>query len=273
MHVDFPVSAILAAEAEAVPSNLDRLPTGFYAHKKRKSESGIQRGGTKRGRGSRGGLLGRPPRKSEPLAKSAKLESEEVENMEVDEPTPQSTPVPDSPASVPARRSSRKSAALALETSTPWDPTGDVLFGSASQKQSARGETQAPTNGASRAFDSDKAATPSSGNRKPKSAAQAVNGGPSTTSAKSSTTPVRPGAATSPNKRISFPPEMRTEPGSIVFFARVTTAAGDQEVRLLEEDLTHEVDLVKKYAEWLNAGKAAIDFETFKEIFKLSRAG
>ena len=58
-----------------------------------------------------------------------------------------------------------------------------------------------------------------------------------------------------------------------MFFARVTTAAGDQEVRLLEEDLTHEVGLVKKYAEWLNAGKAAIDFETFKDIFKLSRAG
>ncbi|KAJ4398666.1 hypothetical protein N0V91_010021 [Didymella pomorum] len=263
---------ILAAEAEAVPSNLDRLPTGFYAHKKRKSESGIQRGGAKRARGSRGGLLGRPPRKSEPFGKSAKLESEEAQNMEVNEPTSQSTPVPDSPASVSARRSSRKSAALALETSTPWDPTGDVLFGSTAQKQSARGETQAPTNGTSRTLDSDKAANPSSINQKAKFAAQAVHGGLSITS-KSSTTPVRPGAATSPDKRVSFPAETRTEPGDILYFARVTTAAGDQEVRLLEEDLTHEVGLVKKYAQWLNAGKTAIDFETFKEIFKLSRAG
>lgn len=256
-----------------MPSSLDRLPTGFHAHKKRKSESGIPRGGAKRGRGSRGGILGRPPRKSETLSERAKLESEEAENMEHEESTPQSTSLPDSPASVPARRSSRKSAALARETSTPWDPTGDVLFGGATQKQSVRGETHAPTDSTSRTFDSDKAATPSSNNQKPRPAAKHIaNGGLSTTPTKSSIIQAKAGDAASSQKRRSFTAETRTELGSIVFSAHVTTAAGvEHEVRLLEEDLTHEVGLVKKYAQWLNDGKGVVDFETFKEIFKLLR--
>lgn len=249
-----------------MPSNLDRLPTGFYAHKKRKSEFGIQRGGSKRGRGSRGGILGRP-RKSETVPDREKLESEEAENLAVEDSTPQSW----SPASIPARRSSRKSAVLALETSTPWDPTGDVLFGGASQKQPSRREVDAPKNGISKTFDSSKTITPSKANQKPRSAAQAVNGGSSSTLAKSSTTSARPGNSTSSNKRVSFSPEIRDQPGNIMFFARVTTVVGDQEVRLLEEDLTHEVDLVKKYAQWLYDGKASVDFDTFKQIFKLSR--
>lgn len=258
------MSAILAAEAEAVPSNLDRLPTGYYAHKKRKSESGIQRGGAKRGRGSRGGILGRP-RKPETFSDHGKGDLGGVENMEVEEPTPQSTPQPDTPASAPARRSSRKSAALALETSTPWDPTGDVLFSGASQKQPPQREADAPTNGTATTIESGNPTSTSSIKQKFKAAAQAVNGGPSSSSAKSSNA--------SSNKRVSFSPETRAETGSIVFFARVTTSAGDQEVRLSEEDLTHEVDLVKKYAQWLNDGKVFVDFDTFKQIFKLSRDG
>ncbi|KAF3034922.1 hypothetical protein E8E12_006363 [Didymella heteroderae] len=270
---EFPVSAILAAEAEAVPSNLDRLPTGYYAHKKRKSESGIQRGGSKRARGSRGGVLGRP-RKSETLLDRAKLEPEEVENMEVEELTPQSTPQPETSASAPARRSSRKSAASALESSTPWDPTGDVLFSGTSQKKQARRETDAPVNGTARTSDSVKSFTPSSINQKSTSVAkQAVNGGPPTAQAKSTTAQARAEKATASTKRVSFSPETYAEPSNMEFFARITTAAGVQEVPLLEEDLTHEVDLVKKYAQWLDDGKDLVSFKTFKDISKFSRTG
>lgn len=184
--------------------------------------------------------------------------------MEVEEPTSQSTTQPDTPVSASARRSSRKSAVLALETSTPWDPIGDVLFSGAPQEQPPQREVGSPPNGSTRPVDFGYPAAPPSTKQKPKAAAQAVNGGPSS-SAKSS--------KASSNKRVSFSPETRAEIGNIVFFARITTSIGDQEVRLSEEDVTHEVDLVKKYAQWLNDGKASVDFDTFKQIFKLSRAG
>ncbi|KAJ4378915.1 hypothetical protein N0V86_005791 [Didymella sp. IMI 355093] len=270
---DFPVSAILAAEAEAVPSSLDRLPTGYYAHKKRKSESNISRGGSKRPRGSRGGVLGRP-RKSETLADRAKLEPEEGENMEVEEPTPQPVPQPGTPASAPARRSSRKSAASALESSTPWDPTGDVLFSGVSQKQPARRNTETLTNGTARAFGPAKANTPSSINQKFKSAVKdAVNGAPFATPAKSSATQAALRKTLASNKRVSFSPEIQAEPDNVKFFARITTAVGVQEVPLLQEDLTHEVGLVKSYAEWLDDGKEPVSFEMFKNIIKHARGG
>jgi hypothetical protein len=256
-----------------VTSSLDRLPTGYYAHKKRKSESSISRGGSKRPRGSRGGVLGRP-RKSETLADRAKLEPEEGENMEVEEPTPQPSPQPGTPASAPARRSSRKSAASALESSTPWDPTGDVLFSGISQKQPAHRNTEALTNGTAKAFGPAKANTPSSINQKSKSAAKdAVNGAPFATPAKSLATQAALRKTSAPNKRVSFSPETQAQPDNVEFFARITTAVGVQEVPLLQDDLTHEVDLVKSYAEWLDDGKEPVSFEMFKNIIKHARGG
>lgn len=193
--------------------------------------------------------------------------------MEVEQstpqPKPQPTPQPETPASAPTRRSSRKSAVSALESSTPWDPADDVLFSGASQKQPARDSTATPMNGTNKAFNR------SSLDQKPMSAAkEAVNGTPSTAPAKSSATQVK--AQKTPNstkhkKRVSFSPETQAEVQSVKFFARITTGAGTQEVPLLREDLTHEVDLVEHFAAWQTAGNAPVSFEVFKNIVKFVR--
>ncbi|KAF1926614.1 uncharacterized protein M421DRAFT_422584 [Didymella exigua CBS 183.55] len=271
--LSFPASAILAAEADAIPSSLDRMPPGVI-HKKRKSESSLPRGGLKRARGSRGGVLGRP-RKSETLADRAKLEVDEAKTMEVHDPTPQSTPQPDTPANITTRRSSRKSAVSALESSTPWDPANDVLFGGSSQKQTTRSSTIAPANGTDRAFDLAKAVTPSSSEQKPKSAAKKVvfSAAP-TTPAKSSTfQAIAQNASISSQQkmRVSYSSETQGRSSNVEYFARITTMAGIQEVPLLKEDLTHGVDLIEAYARWQMEGNAPVSFEVFKNIVLYTR--
>ena len=265
--------AILAAEAEAVPSNLDRLPPGF-THKKRKSESSIQQGSLKRARGSRGGVLGRP-RKSETLAGHSQLEA--GESVEVDQAPSQ----PDTPAKTPTRRSSRKSAASALESSTPWDPAADVLLNGAEKKQPANNNNNnnnnnsATVNDANTASQGDRRTTGtfSGVDQKTKSTIKETVDGVSFTAPKkppSSQTLKTQKAPNSVNrkKRVSFSPE--NQAGNVEFFARISTGAGTQEVLLSEEDLTSEVDLVKRYAAWQNAGNADVTFEVFKNIVKFA---
>lgn len=86
---------ILAAEAEAVPSNLDRLPPNSRKAIKRKSESTGQEGERKRGK--YGGIVGRP-RKSEQREASKAVE----------EKSPKTEKIP--PLQMTTRRSARRSA-------------------------------------------------------------------------------------------------------------------------------------------------------------------
>lgn len=252
--LQLPVSAILAAEAEAVPSSLDRLPPGF-THKKRKSESSIDRGGLKRPRGSRGGVLGRP-RKSETLAVDSRPASEERANVG-QSPTQLETPIGNSRKT--ARRSSRKSAAADLERSTPWDPTSDVLFNGAGPA----------TNGNHQTIE-----TPIGTHQKTKYTKKgAANDTPASTTTNTFTNqPSKVDAAfasAKQEKRVSFSPANQAD--DVQFFARITTRSGTKDVPLLEEDLTTEVNLVKRYAAWQKAGNTDASFEVFKNIAHFTR--
>ncbi|KAF2633314.1 hypothetical protein BU25DRAFT_3693 [Macroventuria anomochaeta] len=265
---DFPVSAILAAEAEAVPSNLDRLPPGLV-HKKRKSESNIQRGGTKRARGSRGGVLGRP-RKSETLAERAQLEA--GGSVEVNQAPSQTEAL----AKAPTRRSSRKSVASAMESSTPWDPADDVLLNGSGQKQPAANNTDIAVDDGDLLPNGDHRTTaiPSSVDQKTKAAISETTRGtvftiPTNIPASQALKTQKSYASSKQKKRVSFSPEIQAD--NLEFFARISTTAGTQEVPLSEEDLTSEVDLVKRYAAWQNAGNAHVTFEVFKNIVKFAR--
>ena len=246
--IDSPSSSVLAVEAEAVPSNLDRLPPGLIV-KKRKNESTIQRGSMKRARGSRGGLLGRP-RKSETVAPVSQQDANKDIDMRLELSDTES-------AKMTTRQSSRKSVAPTLyppestesvvrngslgahyprsiddETNTAFNNFDEQLHGNEREanvsftKQVATSGSQIPR----------MARTPGSSKRK---------------------------------KRVSFSPEVR--PGDVEFFARISTDTGTHEIRLTEEDLTSELKLVKRYSAWLNSGETDITFETFKKVIKFAK--
>lgn len=261
-------SAVLAAEAEAIPSNLDRLPPGF-THKKRKSESSIRQEDLKRSRGSRGGVLGRP-RKSETVAEPSQP------SLDKDPEHESTAGQSDLPLKRPARRSSRKSAASALELSTPWDPTADVLFSGLGKMQPVN-DVNAATNGTSRAASRDHDSRENSVAIDANATviappANLKDNAPTTRTDKRSSQPsnrhVEPTTAKQ-KKRVSFSPESQAH--TVEFFARITTSEGSQEVQLMEDDLTSEVGLVKRYAAWQNAGNANVTFDVFKNIVKFAR--
>jgi len=264
------MSDLLAAEAEAVPSSLDRLPPGF-THKKRKSEMSIERGEKKRARGSRGGVLGRP-RKSETLAEDSRPASEDHLAIE-QSPTQAEMPTGTSPKT--ARRSSRKSAASALELSTPWDPTADVLISCAGRKHSSKYSADVASSGADRASNGgSRAAEASTGTAKDTDTIKVtVDNAPFSTPTRMSL--VQPSksqvAPTSlkQKKQVSFSPEVQAN--DVQFFARITTSSGTKDVLLLEEDLKTEVDLVKRYAAWQKTGNSDATFEVFKDIAHFTR--
>lgn len=258
--------SILAAFSDAIPSNLDRLPPGVM-HKKRKSESSIQRGGLKRARGSRGGVLGRP-RKSEPVMTEIQPEVEEVAE------TSQTPARQEIPAKAATRRSGRRSAAEALETSTPWDPAGDVLLSGATPKHSASSQNETRINGVDGKHNHLEQDDVNGVDSIIKgSVKETVNGKShtivaSTPASQASKTPGGP-TSSKRKKRVSFSPEV--ESGKVEFFARIFTSAGTQEVPLAREDLTTEVDLVERYAAWQNAGNSDVTFDVFKKIIIFAR--
>ena len=244
-------------------------------HKKRKSESAIQRGGLKRARGSRGGVLGRP-RKSEPVMTEIQPEVEEVAE------TSQTPARQEIPAKAATRRSGRRSAAEALETSTPWDPAGDVLLSGATPKHSASSQDETRINGVDGVVHGQSSAKQSHLEQDDVNGVDRIIKGPvkETVNGKSHTTvastpasqasKTRGGPTSSKRKkRVSFSPEV--ESGKVKFFARIFTSAGTQEVPLAREDLTTEVDLVERYAAWQNAGNSGVTFDVFKKIIIFAR--
>ena len=189
---------------------------------------------------------------------------------------------PETPAKGATRRSGRRSAVTALETSTPWNPAGDVLLNEAAQKQTFSSRDKTTVNGVSE--------TPSGNHHTKQSRVEkeVVNGvnarirtaNKETTNGDSYATPASTPASQTPNlygvptsfkrkKRVSFLPE--TEAGKIEFFARISTSVGTQEVLLSREDLTSEVDLVERYAAWQDAGNADVTFDIFKKIIIFAR--
>jgi hypothetical protein len=109
-----PVPAyLLAAEAEAVPSNLDRLPPNARKSNKRKSEPIVQSGDRKRGK--HGNIIGRPRKSEQRKAHGSHQESIQPQNETatgIEEPPQRTT-----------RRATRRSAVADLSNSTSSDPT------------------------------------------------------------------------------------------------------------------------------------------------------
>jgi hypothetical protein len=99
---------LLAAEADAIPSNLDKLPPSSRKSIKRKSEPTAPSGDRKRGKN--GGIVGRP-RKSEQHGDRA-LHQERFEQGDAVKET-------EDPPQMITRRTTRKSAAANLNASTP----------------------------------------------------------------------------------------------------------------------------------------------------------
>ncbi|KAH6642503.1 hypothetical protein C7974DRAFT_385550 [Boeremia exigua] len=288
-NLQSPMSAILAADAEAVSSSLDRLPPGL-THKKRKSESNIQGRGPKRTRGSRGGLIGRP-RKSGTLAEpvsehgseGGKTPLQSENSSEVLIATPEyasvATPIPvETPVKTPARRSSRKSAASALESSTPWDPTADVLLGGSGYKQPTNFNSGAKSNGATEALNGNLHYTRTTADREFDQKTEVTTeeivsiippmvktDTPLSQSPKLDKTP----ASTKQKKHVSSPEGQDDD--DVKFFARITTSAGIRDIPLSGEDLISDVNLVKRYAAWQRAGNPYATFETFKNIAHFTR--
>ncbi|KAJ8114998.1 hypothetical protein OPT61_g3254 [Boeremia exigua] len=275
-----PVSAVLAAEAEAVPSNLDRLPPGLM-HKKRKSESNIERVDIKRARGSRGGVLGRPCKHTTLAEQSPPVSEKSIEveqlSMQSEIPIQPETPVqPETPAKTRTRQKYRKSAASARESSIPWDPAADVLLNGIGHNQPHRhkdGATLRNSDAVSLADQSSKGAFTSLDSEAKDVNEEFANGAPYTTPkdtppSQSSKTE-KASASGKKKKRVSFSPEVQTN--DVQIFARITTSAGTQDVPLLEVDIGSEVNLVKRYAAWQNAGNIDATFEVFKNIVQFTR--
>ncbi|KAG9195539.1 hypothetical protein G6011_00660 [Alternaria panax] len=103
----------LAAEAEAVPSNLDRLPPNSRKSNKRRSEPTLPSGDRKRGK--HGGIVGRP-KKSE-QRKGQKSHQGSVS------PQQESTIDAKEPPQMITRRATRQSTAADLSTSVSSKPT------------------------------------------------------------------------------------------------------------------------------------------------------
>ncbi|KAG9200633.1 hypothetical protein G6514_006811 [Epicoccum nigrum] len=255
-------SAILAAEAAAVRSNLDRLPPG-HIHKKRKSEDRNPLAGDlklKRARGSRGGVLGRP-RKSDI---SANRESGATQGQS------------EATSKIPALRSSRRSDYYEAEVSTPWDPAADVLFNGITQGLSTNNANSIAVNNTTEAQSSKRSSRKGSIDVDTRAGTEPVIAAldwdtptPTDTPSSRSTQPYLPPTLNKHKKRVSISPESTA--GQVQFFARVTTSAGIREFPLIEEDLTSEVALVKRYAAWQDAGNENVTFDIFKNIVKFNR--
>lgn len=257
-------SSILAAEAEPITSNLDRLPPRL-SHKKRKSESSLPQEGVKRTRGTRGGVLGRS-RKSETAVEHSQPQTEEASEVNL------AAVRFEIPSSNSAHRSSRKSTASGLEMSTPWDPTADVLMNGFGSGESAANAT---TKGDTDAFPGDRGftAAPASytqeTNNETHPAALGISSVMPTKRASQPPRLTNESISAKQEERVSFSPE--TEDYSVKFFARISTSAGTEDIPLAEGDLTSEVGLLKRYAAWQNEGKSNVTFEVFKGIVTFAR--
>ncbi|KAF3002873.1 hypothetical protein E8E13_000310 [Curvularia kusanoi] len=235
----------LAVEAEGVLSNLDRFPPG-HRTRKRKSEtapvSPASSPVTKRlSLGSPRGMPGRP------LRSQTHTRSPEEDTISSEA---KASPSKISPQDA-SRRNSRAISTAQAEQSTAWDPAADVLV--SGNRTDKRVHSSLSTDTKRKASILKKTPSPDSLDL---TQGQGLE--------KSS-------------KRVSFSPDSQVsssevQASKVQFFARITTSAGNtEEVSLEEEDLTSELDLIKRYAEWKDAGREAVSFNVFKDIVKFAR--
>lgn len=240
--------------------------------KKRKSESATQRGGSKRGRGSRGGVLGRP-RKSEPVVVSSQSPADEDRKT-----TRKKSPEPEPVTKATTRRSSRMSVVSAPEPPNATEATDGHSTQEVHQQQTSR-RTKVLVNGVDSVhIDEDMSSSGSTAapgladeiaNETANGVHQNVSVGKSpaiqaATSAsrvsKAQTTP----SSTKRKKRVSFSPG--PEAGNVEVYARISTITGFQDIYLSQGDIASELNLVKRYAAWQKSKTSNVTFEVFREI-------
>jgi hypothetical protein len=59
----------------------------------------------------------------------------------------------------------------------------------------------------------------------------------------------------------------------VEFFARIHSRNGTSELPLLDQYLSADADVIRRYAQWLEEeGDAGVSFEVFKKIFAFAAA-
>jgi hypothetical protein len=163
-----------------------------------------------------------------------------------------------------------------VEVSTPWDPAADVLFNGGTQGLLTKNASIIAVNGTTEAQSNKRNSREGfidvdtrAGTEPVVAALHWDTPTPTDTPTSQSTEPYLPPTTNKHKKRVSFSPEITA--GQVEFFARVTTSAGIREFPLIEEDLTSEVALIKRYAAWQDAGNENVTFDVFKNIVKFNR--
>jgi hypothetical protein len=203
----------LAAESEAVFSNLDRLPPGSSRNRKRKSDATTQEGSK--------------PQRARPLfSPDGKKKSKDRDSITADgEEAPRMS----------TRRTTHRSAAKVEET---------TLLKSA-RKQPTPEKIEERTED----FEDETVVDVES--------------------------PLALGLLKTTSEEVSKPaPEISPEPTSVAkveFFARVPTPTGTVEVPVLKDGLQKDLEIIDKYAEWMEKEGTKISFHAFKSIFGFAK--
>ncbi|OWY51164.1 hypothetical protein AALT_g4450 [Alternaria alternata] len=292
-----PISAyLLAAEAEAVPSNLDRLPPNSRKSNKRKSEPTVQSGDRKRGK--HGGIVGRP----------RKSEQRKGQESQHDTASPQGETAIDAedPPQMTTRRATRQTAAANLGTLTSSKPTANIQpdvpverfthSSKKSQKLPQNQEKLSTSNG-----DTEMGEVQENAPATQEKMSEMPSLPPRTSDNHllsfgmgriiSSVLPQpssRPQAYQSPYQPIPSPPPSASVadetmnksaksvnlPGQVEYFARITTGNGDSMDLPIEEDRleSDEVKMIKRYAKY-NAGPGVgqVSYTQFRQIYAFAK--
>ncbi|CAN9377156.1 unnamed protein product [Alternaria alternata] len=292
-----PISAyLLAAEAEAVPSNLDRLPPNSRKSNKRKSEPTVQSGDRKRGK--HGGIVGRP----------RKSEQRKGQESQHDTASPQEETAIDAedPPQMTTRRATRQTAAANLGTLTSSKPTANIQpdvpverFTHSSKKSQKLPQNQEKLSTSDGDTEMGEVQENAPATQEKMSEMPSL---PPRTSDNhllsfgmgriiSSVLPQpssRPQAYQSPYQPIPSPPPSASVtdetmhksaksvnlPGQVEYFARITTGNGDTMDLPIEEDRleSDEVKMIKRYAKY-NAGPGVgqVSYTQFRQIYAFAK--
>ena len=274
---------LLAAEADAVPSNLDRLPPNSRKALKRKSEPILQSGERKRGK--YGGIVGRP-RKSEQRETKNAIETENSPQKKAEpvELLPQMT----------TRRSTRRSAAANLGTPEPAEPATKTQKKTPKSLEKQVSSQEPVGNGQGGANEQEMMGNAEADASRPSSASPVA---PTKTpdrdllglalgKTSSAVSRAQPGVYQSPYQPLTQPlpgapqnakPDVHMvngleqgyPPGHFELLARLTTGKGTLEIPISADQInSDEAKIIKKYAEW-NAKPDAVNipYDQFRQLF------
>ena len=262
---------LLAAEADAVPSNLDRLPPSSRKAAKRKSEPTAP--SSTRKRGKYGGIVGRPRRTDQPKLPQKEPEVEEEPERQMQ-----------------TRQNTRHSATANLEVTEPT-----VSAPETSAISTPKVSTEVPAQKDDVVMGGVEECTYTTAGHEPKSGASEVPAAPSPAPSSTNilsplttnvnllgmglmnTSPPTPQQSVTssalPAPAVASGEETARPPGHVELIARITTSNGTMELPISEEQIdSDEAKMIKKYAEW-NATESAVPvpYDQFRKIFSFAK--